>query len=202
VYVDKLSLTQAYDMWVFTKVYPNEDKWTTIIDTYSTTGWLLNKRGETNQWAFLVSDGFIGGSSLSPTSTLNNNVWRILGMLINKTSYLSAYENGLNFGNQDMSLKGKIFTNKAMTIGGTSLFFKGLISHIQILRFTNIGQSNFDPTTYKIGQSVSGGGAESVLLLDFGKDKTSMTNILKDWSGTGNNVTGVNVDSSNVIRKI
>lgn len=79
-------------------------------------------------------------------------------------------------------------------------YFKGQIGEVQIVRFTDISQSNVSAATltqaYRRGipSSWIGGGSQVVAWYDF--RGVSDGQMLRDKSGTGNNLTGVNVSQS------
>ena len=219
VYVDSVSLTQAYDM-----VRLSGFRTGVLDSTLESSIFMIGGVGAPTAggvWSYILNsnrvyrvgmqDNTYNTSTAFATSiTFSDNTYYNVCELLDKVGTSYIYVNGVSRASStNARIVGKVINTNAdypLRIGtwstGTVVRFKGSISPMQIIRFTNIGQSNFDPTTYKIGQSVSGGNAETVLLLDFGKDKTSMTNILRDWSGTGNNVTGINVDQTNVVRKV
>ena len=206
VYVDNVSLTQAYDMWINLSAKLSNDNASAILQnsnglssTFGLGYGIYN--GDGRIYFDVFSETGTTGLERSVLKTvLPNNVWNNIGLKIDHVS-------GIEYGKVENLLSGpfttigKIIPNSCpvyiSTYYGNMWFLNGQIGQMQFIRFTNIGQSNFNPQTYKIGQSVSGGGAEVVLWFDPSKDGSSIENTIKDWSGNNNNLLASSIDLTN-----
>lgn len=200
-YVDGISLTQAYDSVEAYTIKPNTLATQTI----------LNHDGF--NYTELRSDGYIR-TNIGVTGNLavNNvlttytaNTFSNVFVSKNRTDKLKITKNGVTDAGVVCSGVGKIIYTLKTNLGANNANaekFAGLLGAKQIIRFNNISQSDFNPTTYKIGQPITGGGAEVVLWLD-PKNGSSIANMLQDYSGYGNNLSAVNMDLTNriVMRK-
>lgn len=82
--------------------------------------------------------------------------------------------------------------------------FKGWLGRTQIIRFDNISVSNFNPTTYRIGDTITGGGAEVVAYYTW-KDAVSESSytlgsdqLFYDKSSIRNDLSAININVSNI----
>ena len=169
VYVDSVSLTQAYDYAVKIPSLKHLANASGIFGTNIASQNQMGIYATTTYLRFEIGNSYAAGQYFEVNQTnaiisdlLYHNVTWVLNRIANETVY---FDNITPVSTNITSLGKHIFSQNILIGKNWVAFHKGLIGPIQILRFTNIGQSNFDPTTYKIGQSVTGGGAEEVLRL-------------------------------------
>jgi len=72
--------------------------------------------------------------------------------------------------------------------------FKGWLGRTELIRFDNMSASNFNPTTYRIGNGITGGGAEIVSHYNWRGNTDS--DMLIDKSFGGNNLSSSNITLS------
>lgn len=210
VYVDNVSLTQAYDWGIkwTDKIFDNGSDQTLIAantnQSATNLGFFIYRYNSDNFLSAFMQDGSGNGANIV-NNLHNDNETADYLYLINRTSNATGYKNNTLYGTNASGI-GKVIFAMPFTIGkradGNSSYFAGQIAFIQIIRFTNIFQSNFNPNTYKPGYPVSGGGAEVVFWFD-PKNGSSVANMLQDYSGNGNNLSAVNMDLTNrvIVRK-
>ena len=193
VYVDNVSLTQAYDV-VLNTVHKQVN--TTDVKTILELGECI-RIVQVNDSAYV---GFSSAIFQYANTGFLNTYQNVLGILDRTNTRWYTYQNNVLAGGVfagNPSALGKNSTTSFVFIKNGSTYWTGSVSKLQILRFTNISQSSFDPTTYKIGQSLLGGGAEVVLWFDPSKDGSSIENTIKDWSGNNNNLLTSSIDLTN-----
>lgn len=206
VFVDNISLTQAYDYaiaWSDTVQDSGNDQ--VFMGAHSNTssnnnGFFLYRYNIDNRLTMFVQDGS-GYNAGIDFGIHNDNEKASFVYQLSRTGYKYSVKNNTVVGATNASVNiGKVIFGNPLTVGRRAdngiQFFKGKIAPVQIIRFTNIEQSNMNPTTFKVGQQIFGGGAETVLLLDW-KDGTTINNTLKDYSAVNHTITGVNIDSTN-----
>jgi len=209
VFVDKLSLTQAYDCalllskkgvsantdWLLALGYGSDSN--IGYDIYQNSSGNINfgLRTSTTQ----ASAGTITGTA--------NQIWVDLIGVFNRTNATSSYIKSNKLGQSaifDITDEGKAIVGRLLVIGsyltGNADAFAGQLSYIQVIRFENISQSSFNSAITGL-QYPTGGGAEEVLRLTF-QDGSSIVNCLKDYSPKGHTVSGTNVDITNRKRVI
>lgn len=199
VFVDKLSLTQAYDVTILVKNKGNRTD--SIVRPFVYTGAFSDNNVGWSIWSF---NGNINGA-ISPdvgnrvlqTVAITNSDIDNTRLVINRTDKTTLYANSTNSVGGTNSDVGKVIIARAFQIAksSTSQYLTGQISHIQIIRFENISQSTFNSALTGL-QYPTGGGAEEVLRLTF-QNGSSITECLKDYSPKGHTVSGVNVDITN-----
>jgi hypothetical protein len=206
VYVDKLSLTQRFDMWICGKEKHTQGtrNLVAILSTetasgvyaYPTIMFGLSAYAYPNSISNFTKENLTRSSNGSyPENTWNN--FGVLSSFPNSKNYINGVENGT----ADTSLWGKQLATIALTIArrafNAQYEFQGLISHLQIIRFDNISLSTFNSAITGL-QYPTGGGSEEVLRQDW-----SMVsgNIAYDQSPKANNLTGYGTinAASNVI---
>lgn len=209
---DNVSLTQAYDYWVGYKLkntgamVGTEQYYLMVSKNVADIGMGFEQLLRTNANGILtkIGDGTYSAQKSpvsSKVSELTDGTFDNLSFLYNRTgdSYVRLNSSGDTFSSTAL---GKVVLTNAIAIGqdrGGSLRFTGLIGAIQIIRFSNIAGSNFDVTNYRAGQQITGGGAKVVLWID-PRLGSSVANMLQDYSGAGNNLTAVNIDTTNRVR--
>ena len=201
VYVDKLSLTQRYDVFFASKFIKS-----------GTSNHCLVQFGNSStkprlQIYLIGTDVFLGvqdndsGTMLSDSSTLANPTsWHNLTFVGDSVNNSKMYVDGVE--NDSISLLssiGKTIYEAVLMIGaleaGAAYHWQGQISHIQIIRFENISQSTFNSALTGL-QYPTGGGAEEVLRLTF-QDGSSNANMVKDYSPKGHILSMVNINLDN-----
>jgi hypothetical protein len=199
VYVDKISITQAYDMAAITDVKKIS----------GTNGDIFNTR--LNGGAGIVFSFYGGkmGSALqsdtanieaypSSTNLVPNGFNQLIYRYITVENKIYFTTNGVDNGSSSLIKNGKC-TGTLVGVGKGLAYgqLPCLISSLQILRFANISSSNFNPSTYKIGQRLLGGGNENVFYFNPTIDSSSMATIIRDWSGLNNHLSASNMDITN-----
>ena len=208
VYVDNVSLTQRYDYAIMT-TFKNIKNYTynvahTIFGRTSTNGASngISIGIDNSETIYLQTTEAYPIVSLvwENTYSLQNNVWYNFMGVLKGDDRQYYYRDFVLKGTSSLASIGKVMFAGDFLVGKISFaseYVGGYIGSSQILRFTNISQSNFNPTTYKIGQSLLGGGAEVVLWFDPSKDGSSIENTIKDWSGNNNNLLASSIDLTN-----
>lgn len=166
VYVDNLSLTQAYDRAFAFGMKSNVDDSSRSLIYMNSYDYVEIKAG--GYFRNNVSDGV--NQVNDSLSTYAKDTWINFIALLNRTDKLYGYKNGVADAGVISTSIGKFVSTSRLSIGvntGNTEHFKGLIAPLQILRFTNISQSNFNPNTYKPGDAITGGGVEIVLWQDW-----------------------------------
>jgi len=196
VFVDKLSLTQAYDYVIKLPVKTTDANGGLVSLGLGTgaTDIAINLGIRVN--IFRASNSHGNGylsiyNNANPSGLFQNVLYKI-----DRTVGSIIYINGVAGTNYTDIVPKMIFTG-AFQIGNDSVvgLLQGQISHLQIIRFENISQSTFN-SAIKGLQYPTGGGAEEVLRLTF-QDGSSIVNCLKDYSPKAHTVSGVLVDITN-----
>jgi len=210
VYVDDVSLTKGWDVAINMYAYPTSTSFKAILG---------NSQGSTSGYDFGTQTGYIIRSeyistsdnmfNLDPSGTQLLNIYSLYGSTVNRIDSSFNYRSGIRTIGKIISAVGKIITTNTFYVGSrlnADSKFLGQIGHIQITKFTDISQSNVNSTTlttaYNRGKLISGewtGGTPiEVAFYDWkGADATEM---LRDKSGTGNNLTGTNIDLNDRIK--
>jgi hypothetical protein len=146
------------------------------------------------------STKWVEGNALSSYTI---NTWTRLVSVINRIDRLYTVVNGTSDAGVVCTALGKYFSaTDPLNIGANNIGterFSGQIGAIMFIRFDDIAASNFVRTTYTPGMPITGGGAEVVLWID-PRLSSSATAMLQDYSGNGNSLTGVNIDTTNRTR--
>jgi hypothetical protein len=204
VFVDAISLTQAYDVALLLSkkgVSANTD-WLFAFGAGSTgnIGYDMYQ-GSTGVPTFALRTSTTQTSTVSLTGTANQIWVDLIGVIDRAGATLSYIKSNKLSQNTtfDTTDEGKVILHRQLIIGsywnGGTDSFAGQISHIQIIRFENISQSTFNSAITGL-QYPTGGGAEEVLRLTF-SDGSTINNTLKDYSAVNHTITGVNIDSTN-----
>ncbi len=206
VWVDNISITQAYDMAIKITTIPN------IVSASQTRYINANQSNELNGFEIRTSGGAIRSRLKSSGQTMADNTSNLVMVanqyndvcvVYDRTSNLTNYLNAVSQSSPySITGIGKSFALGPLYItadNAASERLNGKIGQSQIIRFTNISSSNFNPTTYRMGWPISGGGVETVLWFDPSRDGSNISQSLQDWSGTGNALSGSNVDITNRI---
>jgi len=160
--VDKLSLTQAYDMTVDWKY-----KFTTNRHVFSIGAGSETLRGIAASTLYRITDGNAVANNTESTftntsTTFENYLWKL-----DRTEKQYIYQSGVLKDSDSITNVGKLLHIYAMSIGaynGAVAFLAGQIAYLQIIRFENISQSTFNSALTGL-QYPTGGGAEEVLRL-------------------------------------
>jgi len=220
VYVDDVSLTKGWDMNIvgFVKGTYQGATITTFLD-YGIAGSITTSRisffksGGDNYWRTQIYDNAQTGTVFSNTITAYSpNSYQLPNLTYNRLDSLRSNISGVNSTAGSIKEIGKHNGGTTLTIGyktptATTLsYWTGTIGHIQITKFTDISQSNVNSTTlttaYNRGKLLqgewTGGTPIEVAFYDWkGADATEM---LRDKSGTGNNLTGTNIDITDRVK--
>lgn len=213
VYLDDVSLTKGYDVLIntFAKHTANANQ-----------DYLFARGGNsstTNGYNLYIntSNNFLTAISGGTTQTLETNTTSIgLTNYYLQSSFYDRIGNQINYVNgvtstgTSLTNMGKIINTATFYIGtlsGTGTDdWAGSIGHFRIIKFTDIAQSNVSAinlvSAYNLGKLKTGtwigGSPIEVAFYDW---KGSTTNeILSDKSGTGNNLTGTNMDINDRVK--
>lgn len=201
VFVDKLSLTQAYDYYVTTDAKVTRTGGNGILGTDAATPMQLGFLTTTTNFRAevgLSNTNYVDSATSTPIA---DSVWHTLKYTLNRTGNASAQADSSASFNISMSLIGKHIFTQGFQIGRVWVaYLQGQVAYVQVIRFENIAQSTFNSALTGL-QYPTGGGSEEVLRLTF-SDGTSIVNALKDYSAKNHTVTGVNVDITNRKRKV
>jgi len=198
VYIDDVSLTKKHDFLLLT--------WVNTATSYTDNRGLFlisNIRVGIYYGQVRVAVSSIDGVSFSGMS---NGNWHLIGAYYNATLGVDIIKDGVLRGSYTVDTSGKL-TLSTFYLGLNPSFgvpFAGQIGEVQIVRFTDIAQSNVNTTTltsaYRLGipKTWIGGGAQVVGHWKF-RGSTS-AQMLKDISNTDNDLTGVNTDINDMVR--
>lgn len=197
-YVDSVSLTQAYD---FVRDY--------LINPAVSEKRAIYSLGTAN-FAETKANGYVKATGSDGTNTVTNesltqysaSSYQRFVQTLNRTDKLYLTKNGTSDAGVSAVLLGKTIHASKLNIGanGSDLErFSGQIGAVVFIRFTKIEASNYVKETYIAGQPISGGGAEVVMWID-PRLGSSVTAMLQDYSGNGNALTAVNIDTTNRVR--
>jgi hypothetical protein len=202
LYLDDLSLTQAFDCMI--NIWLNSG-------TPAGTGYVLSRAaGGANGYAFTVVatgngkfefDDYSGLRVTGTQSLINGSVWRLITGTFSRDGNLNLYINGVNITpNVSISGIGRIVNTSTLALGSyTSGSLKAACSlgQVQIVRFADISTATIDPANWYVnGLPLSYAGGS--IVFDFNPKRGSNdAEMLQDWSGTGNNLTGTNVTTAN-----
>lgn len=213
VYVDDVSLTKSYDMSVLGFILGRSTGLTsnTIMDISSGSSatasrYIIYKDASTDNFYRTGIYDNTGNNTLynSSVSAYSTSAYQQYNVKYNRLDSVKFNFNGTNNLASSIINIGKLNV-LTMSIGYKSAsassvtYINANIGHIQIIKFTDISQSNVNSTTLttaynrgylKLGEW-TGGSPIEVAFYDW---KGSTTNeILSDKSGTGNNLTGTNI---------
>jgi hypothetical protein len=194
-YIDNISLTQAYDIVTIQSVKPSSLQTRSILNSNNTNYLELRSDGYVR---YNVGDGTTQAIN-NVNVTYSANVFTTFITQFNRTDKIKIAKNGVLYAGVSCTSVGKIIYATKLNIGANQSngeLFIGLLGAIQIIRFTKIEDSNFDPTTYKIGQAITGGGAEVVGWWDW---DNIVGAIAYDKSLAGNNLTAYGNAQNDVI---
>lgn len=185
VFVDAISLTQAYDM-----VRLSSFKTGVLGNTLESTIFMNGGVGAPNVggiWSYVSNPDRVFRASIQDTEYKTSTSFATpVSLFLDNSRYsVCEYYDKVNTSHiyvdnisrvstTNLRIIGKVINNATdypLRIGtwatSATVKFKGSISPMQIIRFDNISQSNFNPQTYKIGDAITGGGAEVVLWQDW-----------------------------------
>ena len=200
VYIDSVSLTQAYDMLINMWLKPSSfiSLSTFLSLGTATTGYFLRTTLTGLIESYIVSDGF-PSAPRTVTDGLSISEWKLLTVVINRTSDVNFYLNGVlatkdSQGTINITAVGKIILPYGYglyisTRYGADRYFPGQVGEIQITRFADIVPSNY--RAGEINNVYTGGGATVVLHHRW--LGSTIVDALTDLSASGNNLTGVNL---------
>lgn len=203
VWVDNISITQAYDMaYLYNIKRTTQDTGDGVIG-FRPGSW--NVPGEAiyldgNVLRLDISDGPIQQTLYSTANLVQTGSITSIYTLITDSNIYHYKNNVINVSSS--RLVGNAKKTLGMAFGAYGDFsnkFSGSIGQTQMIRFANINSSNFNPTTHRMGWPISGGGAEVVFWFDPSRDGSNISQSLQDWSGTGNVLSGSNIDITNRI---
>ena len=196
VFVDKLSLTQAYDMYWCGKTKITRTGGNGILGTYSASGNQIGILTTTTNLRNEIGITSTDTKTLDTTYPVADSAWHSFKLIADRTGNIQSTVDANALQTSSMTSLGKHIMSQALQIGKVWVaHIKGQISHNQIIRFENISQSTFN-SAIKGLQYPTGGGAEEVLRLTF-QNGSSITECLKDYSPKGHTVSGILVDITN-----
>lgn len=210
VFVDDVSLTKSYDINIGALAYPTSTSYKAILG--NSQGTLVGYDMGT-QTGYILRTEFISNStnliSIDASGTQINTAYSLYNSIANRTDSTSTYRNGVVAVKKLMTAIGSIINVGNLNVGARSAGdskFQGTIGHVQITKFTDISQSNVNSTTlttaYNRGKLIqnewTGGSPIEVAFYDW-KGATA-NEMLTDKSGTGNNLTGTNIDLTDRVK--
>ena len=206
VYLDDVSLTQAYDALV--------SAWVKVPTSFSTIGSVVSNgsivpdagfrlmiRGDQNGYAY----GYISDNITQKLATVNidcrsNTAYKLVHVVFNRTGNLTMYSNGVAYNTADISGIGKVVSTSSLFVGRdyySANYFSGNLGEVQITRFDDIATSNVSANTllsaYKGGLGTWSNG--NIVAWYKWRGSTD-AQLLYDYSGNGNSLSGVNVTQS------
>ena len=202
VYLDDVSLTKAWDAIILTWIKSGNSSTNSGIAGYGviTTGYNFYFRMDNyNQIIFETSDNAIRQTSINFSwAGYSNNQYHLVAGYFNHSGTSSLYIDGVSKSSGNTNNLGKIFAATSFIIGQlSSAFFSGQIGETQIVRFTDISQSNVNASTllnaYKLGIPRTWIGGSPQVVAHYKFKGTTDAQMLNDISGTGNSLSGTNV---------
>ena len=203
-YIDDVSLTKAWDILLncFFLV-TNTGNCNIVGNSWTNSSASLWYEYATNRVYGEAKDvnSVVKHPSLYLTAQTN---WSFASYRIDNTYKATLFLNGISNEVSISPTCGKINISGYSIGKGAPGYLSGQIGEIQIVRFTDISQSNVNASTltsaYKLGipRTWIGGGAQVVAHYQFrGSTNPQM---LKDISNTGNDLTGTNVTTADQVR--
>jgi hypothetical protein len=143
LYVDDVSLTQAYDAVVMAVVKPSLASGTSkmIVDQSSAGGGnpraILYLNATTELLSSLVSDGVTTITNVTGGSSLVDGSWHTVALTLDRSGNLIKYVDATATGNSSIAAVGKVtFTTVNIGVNGAgATFFPGSIGPVQVIRF-------------------------------------------------------------------
>jgi hypothetical protein len=177
-----------------------------IAERYASSNGLKMYITTANKLEVVVGDGTYTVTKTGTLTTLCDGNWHLVGLTGNRIGNLQLYVDDVTDGTAtDITSLGSISSTTTFQVGFLSAdYFSGYIGEVQRSRYTDIAQSNVNTTTltsaYRNGipETWIGGSPQVVFWDDFRGN--SNTQMLNDKSGTGNNLTGVNVTTADQVR--
>jgi len=204
VYVDDVSLTKGWDLVTIGFANPTNTSSNKVILGYNSADFTL-RSASTSLDAYITDVVF--NISPSKSSGFTAGAYSLASMVNNRIGGNYVNANGTSGSNNTSQIGKYLVTSFRVGVTGAGIsFLTGKIGHIQIVKFTDISQSNVNSTTlttaYNRGKLLqgewTGGSPIEVAFYDWkGADATEM---LRDKSGTGNNLTGTNIDLNDRIK--
>lgn len=199
VYIDDVSLTQAYDM-LMTYWYKGADNVGGIFSRGlafsqgANIGWEVNHNTD---YSIAIWDGVFYREAKKLTGIFDH-YWHMITYTINRSTVITQNTDGKDsVKSTEITPVGKIIRVIPFPVGVRAIaYLDGQLGDIQITRFTDIAKSNATPSgllnAYNRGNLVSkewqGGGAQEVAFYDWKGESSS--EMLSDKSGTGNDLVG------------
>lgn len=197
LYMDSVSVTQAYDLVIQLWHKDNSINLAKSLIRFNSSG-LIFGRWTNNKYSL----GY--GGNTDELQNVPINTWTHVAAIIDKVQGIGISLNGGSKNN--ISSANLLFTERFSVVDVgvgrvTSAWgnYLGSIGEVQIIRFDAIEDSDFSPSnayTNGIPSSYTGGGAQVVAHYKWAGD--NMTEVLYDHSGNGNNLTGTNLDMTDV----
>jgi hypothetical protein len=211
VYLDDVSITQAFDclinIWHKGNAFNSHGSaWNCLLST----GGGISEDGkwglyyQSSQLFYFEIDNQTSGRGLQVTTTYSTNQsnYCLVTVSLSRLDNCILYSNGVQIGSGSIANIGKL-TTTIVGVGydgiNTSRSCAGRIGEIQIAKFTDISKSNINPLTiFKNG--ISKGYAGGTVVAQYKFKGTTTADFLRDWSGTGNNLSGTNIDINDKVK--
>lgn len=206
VYLDDVSLTKSYDILInsFAKhtANANQDYLFARGGNTSAVNGYNSYINTSNNFLTAISGGTTQTTETN-SATIGLTNYYLQSSFYNRIGNQVNYVNGVTSTGTALTNMGKIINTATFylgTLSGTGTDnWAGTIGHFRIIKFTDIAQSNVSAvnlvSAYNLGKLVTGtwtGG--SPIEVGFWDWKgADITEILRDKSGTGNNLTGTNI---------
>jgi hypothetical protein len=197
VYLDALSLTPSYNLTLIVKTRTGAAVLKWILNTGGAGGVIPGYSMYCNtSYRAWIQDA--GAAAAFDVFTSADNTWRCLTFTCNRVGNGIFYRDGIVKQTTAITQIGKILCGAALTVGAynaTTNLLIGQIGEIQIIR-------DFIPSAAEVAAfntspnfKASYGSGEVV-----GWWKLGSASNLTDLSGNGNDLTGVGIDSTNIVR--
>jgi len=201
IYIDDVSLTKRFDraknVWFKTSTTGTKKQ---IIGRFASSKGIELYVSTANKLEARIGDGTTI-VTVTGSATVTDGNYHLAGLFINSTGNARLYLDGVADGSaQSLASVGSIIHTTALGVGFNSAdYFNGQLGEGNIHRLTDITLSNFvnlqlPMNRLGITNTLTGGTPEKVAHYKF--RGSSDTQMLRDYSGNGNNLTGSNVTTA------
>lgn len=201
VYIDSVQFKKSYDLitsfWFKSSTTGTKKS---ITSRYAPSIGVHLYISTANKIQYIVTDGTTA-KTITGATTVTDGTWHFVSVKMDRIGNLYLYLDGVSDATAvDITSVGVITTSAALNIGFNSAdYFNGFIGEGQWNLFDDVADSDYVPLDdYNNGirDSYTGGGTLVVAHYKF--DGDNMTEVLRDRSASGNNLTGVNLDMTDV----
>lgn len=201
IYIDDVSLTKRFDraknVWFKTSTTGTKKQ---IIGRFASSKGIELYVSTANKLEARIGDGRTI-VTVTGSATVTDGNLHLAGLFINSTGNAQLYLDGVADGSaQSLASVGSIIHTTALGVGFNSAdYFNGQLGEGNLYRLTDITLSNFvnlQSPMKRLGitNTLTGGTPEKVAHYKF--RGSSGAQMLQDYSGNGNNLTGTNVTTA------